>query len=70
MAHVQYVEILTLLQGFLVIFLYLVWFSLRSSLFFGRQWSHENFAIFSVDPQSYVRILIYYSEHGLFKPHL
>ena len=32
-AHVRYIKILTWLRGFLVIFLYLVWFSLRSSLF-------------------------------------
>ena len=32
-AHVQYIKILTLLQGFLVMFLHLVWFSLHSSLF-------------------------------------
>ena len=32
-AHVRYIKILTWLWGFLVIFLYLAWFSLRSSLF-------------------------------------
>ena len=32
-AHVRYIKILTSLWGFLVIFLYLAWFSLRSSLF-------------------------------------
>ena len=32
-AHVWYIKILTWLRGLLVIFLYLVWFSLRSSLF-------------------------------------
>ena len=32
-AHVRYIKILTSLRGFLVIFLYLVWFSLCSSLF-------------------------------------
>ena len=32
-AHVRYIKILAWLRGFLVIFLYLVWFSLCSSLF-------------------------------------
>ena len=32
-AHVQYIKILTKFRGFLVIFLYSVWFSLCSSLF-------------------------------------
>ena len=32
-AHVQYIKILALLQGFLVMFLYLVWFPLRLSPF-------------------------------------
>ena len=32
-AHVRYIKILTWLRGFLVIFVYFVWFSLRSSLF-------------------------------------
>ena len=34
-AHVRYIKILTWIRNFLVIFLYLVWFSLCSSLFFG-----------------------------------
>ena len=32
-AHVRYIKILTWFRGFLVIFLYLFWFSLCSSLF-------------------------------------
>ena len=36
----------------------LVFFALKSPLRIGRQWSHENFAILSVDPQSHVKILI------------
>ena len=32
-AHVQYIKNITRLQGFLVIFIYLVWFSLCSILF-------------------------------------
>ena len=42
-AHVRYIKILTWIRNFLVIFLYLVWFSLCSSLFFGitRQQSLE-----------------------------
>ena len=50
MAHVQNVKILTWLRGFLVIFLYLVWFSLYSSLLgIARQWSREKFAILTLN---------------------
>ena len=45
------------LQGFLVIFLYLVRFYLCSSL--ARQWRSEKFGILSLKPRSHVRILIY-----------
>ena len=34
-AHIQYIKIITSFRGFQVIFLYLVWFSLCSSLFWG-----------------------------------
>ena len=39
-AHVRYIKILTWLRGFLVIFLYLVWFCLSSSLFW-ELWDNE-----------------------------
>ena len=48
-AHVRYIKILTWLQGFLVIFLYLVWFSLCSPLFgIVRQWSREKIRLWAV----------------------
>ena len=55
--YVRYTKILTWLQGFLVIFLYLVRFYLCSSL--ARQWRSEKFGILSLKPRSHVRILIY-----------
>ena len=55
--YVRYIKILTWLQGFLVIFLYLVRFYLCSSL--ARQWRSEKFGILSLKPRSHVRILIY-----------
>ena len=60
-AHVRYVKILTWLPGFLVIFLFLVWFSLllKSLLGIARQWSFEKFAILTLKPWSFVRVLIY-----------
>ena len=50
-------QILTWLQGFLVIFLYLV----KSLLGIARQRSLEKFAILSLKPQRHVRILIDWS---------
>ena len=48
-AHVRYIKILTWLQGFLIIFLYLVWFSLCSPLFgIVRQWSREKIRLWAV----------------------
>ena len=46
--------------GFLVIFLYLVWFFSvpKSLLSIVRQWSCEKFVSLSIKPQSHVRILI------------
>ena len=62
LAHVRYIKILTWLRGFLVFFLYLVWFSLCSSLLgIARQWSREKFAILSLKPRSHVRILMYWT---------
>ena len=55
--YVRYIKILTWLQGFLVIFLYLVRFYLCSSL--ARQRRSEKFGILSLKPRSHVRILIY-----------
>ena len=55
--YVRYIKILTWLQGFLVIFLYLVRFYLCSSL--ARQRRSEKFGILSLKPGSHVRILIY-----------
>ena len=46
----------------MVIFLYLVWFSLCSSLMrIARQWSCEKFAVVSLKPRSHVRILVHHS---------
>ena len=59
-AHVRHIKILTWLQGSLVIFLYLVWFSLGKFFFFlgiRRQWSREKLAILTLKPRSHVRIL-------------
>ena len=65
-AHAWCIKILTWLQGFLVIFLYLVlfFFTLRSFRGIARQWSREKFEnlILSLKPRSYVRILL-----GLFE---
>ena len=61
-AHVRYIKILTRLRGFLVIFLYLFWFSLCSSLFWELQDKGvdlEKFTILALKPRSRVRILIY-----------
>ena len=51
-AHIRYIKILTRLESFLVIFLYLLWFSfvLKSLLGTMRQWSHKTFAILSLKP--------------------
>ena len=49
-------KILTWLQGFLVIFLYLVWFSLCSSLFWELR---DKFAILTLKLRSHVTIFIY-----------
>ena len=61
-AHVRYIKILTWLRGFLVIFLYLFWFSLCSSLFWelrDKRVDLEKFTILALKPRSHVRILIY-----------
>ena len=58
-AHVRYIKILTWFRGFLVIFLYLVWFSL-SLLRIVRQWSLENFPILTLKPQSVMMLLRIY----------
>ena len=60
-AHVWYIEILTRLRGFLLISLYLVWFSLCSSLFWELRdiRSGEKFASLTLKPRSRDRILIY-----------
>ena len=62
-AHVRYLhfKIRTWLWGFLVIFLYLVWFSLCSSIFSGNCATKESwkFLIFTLKPRRHVRILIY-----------
>ena len=56
-AHVRYIEILTWLRGFLVIFLYLIWVSFLYGI--ARQWSGEKFAVLFLNPRSHFRFLIY-----------
>ena len=61
-AHVRYIKILTWLRGFLVIFLYLFWFSLCSSLFWelrDKRVDLEKFTTLALKPRSHVRILRY-----------
>ena len=56
-----YFKILTWLRGFLVIFLYLVWFSLGSSIFWELRdkRSLEKFAILTLKSRSHEKIEIY-----------
>ena len=57
-SHIQYIKALTWLGGFIVIFLYLVWFSLYSSLFWELR-DNGSWKICNFVPWSHVRILIY-----------
>ena len=61
-AHVRYIKILTWqtprLSGHFSIF-GLVFFVLKSLLGIARHWSREKFAVLSLNPRSYFRILIY-----------
>ena len=59
-ARVRYIKILSWLRGFLVIFLYLVWFSMLNSLMgIARQRSREKIAILTPKHRSHVWILGY-----------
>ena len=56
-AHVRYIKFLTWLRGFLVIFLYLVWFLCAPGNCETMEW--WIFAILTLKPRSHVGILIY-----------
>ena len=61
-AHVRYIKILSWLRGFLVIFpIYLVWFTLCSSLFWELRDNGvlKNLQFLTLKPRSHVRILMY-----------
>ena len=59
--HVRYINILTWLRGFRVKLLYLVLFSLYSSLYWELRDNRnlKNFLILARKPRSHVRILVY-----------
>ena len=61
--HVWYIKILTWLQGFLVIFPYLVCLSLCSSLFWELRDNGvvKKFAILTLKHRTHVRVLIYWT---------